>query len=140
MKNDIIDIEKWDEAYSKIQESQFHRYMNPKEYIKAPSIITEKDKVGKILEPYYFREHRGCLEESLKTTISCPCGITSIIEHYEKMYHPHPCPYTNIHIQDKAIIDKRLPIWWGEIEYAVMGFSNEGGHNHIVTLGYCNFK
>lgn len=121
MKNDIIDIEKLDEAYSK-------------------SIITEKDIVGKIPEPYYFREHRGSLEESLKTTISCHCGIISIIEYYEKIYHPHPCPYTNIHIQDKAIIDKRLPIWWGEKEYPVVAFSNESGRKGIVTLGYCNFK
>lgn len=88
----------------------------------------------------WFREHRGSLEESLKTTISCHCGIISIIEYYEKIYHPSPCPYTNIHIQDKAIIDKRLPIWWGEREYPVVASSNEGGHNHIVTLGYCNFK
>lgn len=140
MKKDIIDIEKWDEAYSKIQESQFHRYMNPKEYIKAPSIITEKDIVGKIPEPYYFREHRGGLEESFETTISCHCGIISIIEHYEKMYHPHPCPYTNFYILPNAIIDKRLPIWWGEIQYPVLALSSEGGYNHVVTLGYCNFK
>lgn len=140
MKKDTIDIEKLDEAYSKIQESQFHRYMNPKEYIKAPSIITEKNIVGKIPEPYYFREHRGSLEESLETTISCHCGIISIIEYYEKIYHPHPCPYTNIYIQDKVIIDERLPIWWGEKEYPVVASSNEDGSARVVTLGYCNFK
>lgn len=112
--------------------------MNPKEYIKAP--YNYRERIGKITDPYYFREHRGGFEESLKTTICCHYGIISIIEYYEKMYHPSPCPYTNIHIQDKAIIDKRLPIWWGELEYPVVASSNEDGHDHIVTLGYCNFK
>ncbi len=100
------------------------------------------EKNVRVADPplYWFREHRGSLEGSLKTVICCHCGLNSIVEYFKHMSHPNPCPYTGIHIQPNPIIDERLPIWWGEIEYAVMGFSNEGGHNHIVTLGYCNFK
>lgn len=100
------------------------------------------EETARVADPplCYFREHRGGLEESLKTAFCCHCGLDSIVEYFKHMSHPNPCPYTGIHIQPNPIIDERLPIWWGEIEYAVMGFSNEGGHNHIVTLGYCNFK
>lgn len=153
MKKPVIDIEKLDEAYSKIQEAMHYRAMNPKLYIKAPSIhINSEDithdmqdfieKNARIADPplFWFREHRGGLEESLKTAICCHDGINTIIEYFKHKSHPNPNPYPYIHIRQKAIVDKRLPVWWGEIEYEVVAILVNGHQKLIILLGYCNFK
>lgn len=98
------------------------------------------EKNARVADPplNWFREHRGGLKESLETAICCHDGLNSIIEYFKHKNHPNPCPY--IHIRQKAIIDERLPVWWGEIEYEVIAMLENGHNKLIIPLGYCNFK
>lgn len=87
--------------------------------------------------PKLFREHRGGLDESLKTTMLCPNGLADIVTYFKMMNYPNPCPYVNIRL-DMPHRDNRLPKEWGERQYMVIA-DTAGLNKTQVVIGYCNF-
>ena len=83
-----------------------------------------------------FREHRGGLAESLETTIECPNGLSDIKAHYEKTILKFYIQ--DMHIQENAIHDDRLPVVWGGKSYNVIARSAEDDIEFVI--GQCNFR
>ena len=88
-----------------------------------------------------FRVHRGGLDDSLNTAIYCKDGLKSIKEYAidESFFLP---PKTTsltelLHIDNKPIIDNRLPDWWGAIEFEV--YMSHPLYGKVI-VGYCNFR
>ena len=78
-----------------------------------------------------FREHRGGLTESLATTIECPKGVKSIVEHYA-----YDARLIDIFIDPKPIPDNRLPKEWKDVSFYVYGLYSD---NSRAVIGMSNF-
>lgn len=78
-----------------------------------------------------FREHRGGLTESLATTIECPKGVQSIVEHYA-----YDARLVDVLIDPKPIPDNRLPQEWEGVSFYVYGIYPDIGR---VVIGMSNF-
>ena len=84
-----------------------------------------------------FREHRGGLDESLKTTIVCPNGLEDIKRHYEEDDFTRGI-LSDIQITKTFIPDDRLPTVWRGGSYNVIAkFEDCDGY---AVIGQCNFK
>lgn len=78
-----------------------------------------------------FREHRGGLAESLATTIECPKGVKSIVEHYA-----FDARLMDVFIDPKPIPDDRLPKEWKGVSFYVYGLYSD---DRRVVIGMSNF-
>lgn len=78
-----------------------------------------------------FREHRGGLAESLATTIECPKGRKSIVEHYA-----FDARIVDVLIDPKPISDDRLPKEWKGVSFYVYGLYSD---NSRAVIGMSNF-
>jgi hypothetical protein len=78
-----------------------------------------------------FREHRGGLAESLATTIECPKGAKSIVEHYT-----FDARLVDVFIDPKPIPDDRPPKEWKGVSFDVYGRYSD---DRIVVIGMSNF-
>ena len=78
-----------------------------------------------------FREHRGGLAESLATTIECPKGVKSIVEHYA-----FDARLMDVLIDPKPIPDDRLPKEWKGVSFYVYGLYSDDSR---VVIGMSNF-
>ncbi len=78
-----------------------------------------------------FREHRGGLAESLATTIECPKGVQSIVEHYA-----YDARLVDVFIDPKPIRDNRLPKEWKGVSFYVYGLYSD---NSRAVIGMSNF-
>lgn len=78
-----------------------------------------------------FREHRGGITESLATTMECPKGVKSIVEHYA--YDAH---LVDVFIDPKPIPDDRLPKEWKGVSFYVYGLYSDDSR---VVIGMSNF-
>lgn len=78
-----------------------------------------------------FREHRGGLAESLATTIECPKGRKSIVEHYA-----FDTRIVDVLIDPKPIRDDRLPKEWKGVSFYVYGLYSDDSR---IVIGMSNF-
>lgn len=78
-----------------------------------------------------FREYRGGLAESLATTIECPKGVKSIVEHYA-----FDALLVDVFIDPKPIHDDRLPKEWEGVSFYVYGLYSDESR---VVIGMSNF-
>lgn len=78
-----------------------------------------------------FREHRGGLAESLATTIECPKGRKSIVEHYA-----YDARLVDVLIDPEPIRDDRLPKEWKGVSFYVYGLYSDDSR---VVIGMSNF-
>lgn len=80
-----------------------------------------------------FREHRGGLAESLATTIDCPKGRKSIIEHYA-----FDARLMDVFIDPKPIPDDRLPKEWKGVSFYVYGLYSDDSRTVIGMSNFCD--
>jgi hypothetical protein len=75
-----------------------------------------------------FREHRGTLEDSMKTIVELP-DRAALIAHCRKLLAPYGFEFQNswLHVEPYAWFDSEKPHWDARIKW----------HTYIVTLdGY----
>lgn len=80
-----------------------------------------------------FREHRGGLAESLATTIDCPKGRKSIVEHYAC-----DARLVDVLIDPKPIRDDRLPKEWKGVSFDVYGLYSDDSRAVIGMSNFCD--
>lgn len=80
-----------------------------------------------------FREHRGGLTESLATTIECPKGRKSIVEHYA-----YDARLVDVLIAPKPICDDRLPKEWKGVSFDVYGLYSDDSRAVIGMSNFCD--
>lgn len=80
-----------------------------------------------------FREHRGGLAESLATTIACPKGVRSIVEHYA-----FDAYLVDVFIDPKPIPDERLPKEWKGVSFYVYGLYSDDSRAVIGMSNFCD--
>lgn len=80
-----------------------------------------------------FREHRGGLAESLATTIECPKGRKSIVEHYA-----YDARLVDVLIDPKPIRDDRLPKEWKGVSFYVYGLYSDDSRAVIGMSNFCD--
>lgn len=80
-----------------------------------------------------FREHRGGLAESLATTIECPKGRKSIVEHYA-----FDTRIVDVLIDPKPIPDDRLPKEWKGVSFYVYGLYSDDSRAVIGMSNFCD--
>lgn len=80
-----------------------------------------------------FREHRGGITESLATTMECPKGVKSIVEHYA--YDAH---LVDVFIDPKPIPDDRLPKEWKGVSFYVYGRYSDDSKAVIGMSNFCD--
>lgn len=80
-----------------------------------------------------FREHRGGLAESLATTIDCPKGRKSIVEHYAC-----DARLVDVLIDPKPIRDDRLPKEWKGVSFYVYGLYSDDSRAVIGMSNFCD--
>jgi hypothetical protein len=85
----------------------------------------------------YYRQHRHLLEDSLSTAVE-----VNSLDDIKRMEEQDVASwlkgyYKNVRISGEAIIDERLPCWWGNTEYHVVAdFDGYTGQ----CIGWANFK
>ncbi len=80
-----------------------------------------------------FREHRGGLAESLATTIECPKGVKSIVQHYA-----FDARLVNVLIDPEPIRDDRLPKEWKGVSFYVYGLYSDNSRAIIGMSNFCD--